>query len=546
VISLSTTYVDGTTPLDAAHMNALQQKVEKGAVSGYPGLDASGFVVVPATGGLYIGGDTQLIRASAGILRATGSFQVGATGQFQVSGGLVQTTGAYYVANSGGAAQSVFGDLSLWTPGNVHAGGVLFSDVFLYKSAAGVISTGPGTVLAAVGGFNAQGMGAATYSAFLTGVAGDTQARFYIGADGKLNWGPGNAAVDTNLFRQAAGTLATAGAFVVNNGLAGQFYVNPSGTLVFGSAQDATFYRLGAATLGTDGDLVVRNSNANQIALGYAATGATIGFGPSRDAVLYRYAANFLATNGNFWVGWGTGAGSSGLGVVASGDGWPRVGLNNNSYIIFGPGNAGTDTNLYRYGAAQLATDGMFFAHPSAVGNNALGVLVAAEGQFRWRVSGDGKTYWGDGTNLDTNLYRAAANLLKTDGNFVAGSNLSANGGILYLAGNNDTYLNRISAGVVGVNGVPLASIQKGHNVFSIAQGTRSIQTITFPTAFATPPTVLVAAGSDSDYGGDTNGRVPTVTAVVVGTPTTTTFQVQIQNNTNSGSVNVHVWWMAQ
>jgi len=37
---MSSTYVDGTTPLDAAHMNALQQKVEKGLANGYASLDS--------------------------------------------------------------------------------------------------------------------------------------------------------------------------------------------------------------------------------------------------------------------------------------------------------------------------------------------------------------------------------------------------------------------------------------------------------------------------------------------------------------------------
>jgi hypothetical protein len=38
---MSSTYVDGTTPLDAAHMNALQQKVEKGQANGYASLDGT-------------------------------------------------------------------------------------------------------------------------------------------------------------------------------------------------------------------------------------------------------------------------------------------------------------------------------------------------------------------------------------------------------------------------------------------------------------------------------------------------------------------------
>jgi len=41
---MSSTYVDGVTPLDAAHMNALQQKVEKAAANGYASLDSGGKV----------------------------------------------------------------------------------------------------------------------------------------------------------------------------------------------------------------------------------------------------------------------------------------------------------------------------------------------------------------------------------------------------------------------------------------------------------------------------------------------------------------------
>lgn len=41
---MSEVYVDGTTPLNAAHMNGVQQKVEKAAANGYPSLDATGKV----------------------------------------------------------------------------------------------------------------------------------------------------------------------------------------------------------------------------------------------------------------------------------------------------------------------------------------------------------------------------------------------------------------------------------------------------------------------------------------------------------------------
>jgi len=40
-------------------------------------------------------------------------------------------------------------------------------------------------------------------------VTGDTQDRFVVNADGKLEWGPGNAALDVNLYRSAANRLKT-------------------------------------------------------------------------------------------------------------------------------------------------------------------------------------------------------------------------------------------------------------------------------------------------------------------------------------------------
>lgn len=50
-------------------------------------------------------------------------------------------------------------------------------------------------------------------------VAGDTHDRFVLNADGTLEWGPGNAALDTTLRRAAAGTLDTPGHLRVNGDL---------------------------------------------------------------------------------------------------------------------------------------------------------------------------------------------------------------------------------------------------------------------------------------------------------------------------------------
>jgi hypothetical protein len=53
----------------------------------------------------------------------------------------------------------------------------------------------------------------ATWQSFVTG---DTQPRYKVSADGKIEWGAGGAApVDTNLYRNAVNTLRTDGSFVV-------------------------------------------------------------------------------------------------------------------------------------------------------------------------------------------------------------------------------------------------------------------------------------------------------------------------------------------
>ena len=79
------------------------------------------------------------------------------------------------------------------------------------------------------------------------------------------------------------------------------------------------------------------------------------------------------------------------------------------------------DTVLYRDAADTLATDDIFRIKRGATNSEALGLRVGAETQNRYYVRGDGQTWWGDGTAAqDTNLYRSAADTLKTDDTFEA------------------------------------------------------------------------------------------------------------------------------
>lgn len=96
--------------------------------------------------------------------------------------------------------------------------------------------------------------------------------------------------------------------------------------------------------------------------------------------------------------------------------------------------------------------------------------LLAADTQPDWRLDGNGKIEWGAGGSnaLDTNLYRPAANTLKTDNFFTIGRSLTVNDGTAYMSGLGesggipvlslgDGFLRRPSAGVLKSDG-PLQS----------------------------------------------------------------------------------------
>jgi hypothetical protein len=62
-------------------------------------------------------------------------------------------------------------------------------------------------------------IGAATTSTEVAvSVTGDTQARYAINANGTMNWGPGNGATDTNLYRGASDLLQTDSNFELSTG----------------------------------------------------------------------------------------------------------------------------------------------------------------------------------------------------------------------------------------------------------------------------------------------------------------------------------------
>jgi hypothetical protein len=133
--------------------------------------------------------------------------------------------------------------------------------------------------------------------AFAAAVTGDSANRYLVDTNGKINWGLGSTAADTNLYRAAAGVLRTDGALQAGfNGASALSLYAPSAGVTLGG--DTNLYRSAAGTLKTDGVF-----QAGQHAISYVGTqyevylgptgggNAAIQFHSSHDTNLYRSAA---------------------------------------------------------------------------------------------------------------------------------------------------------------------------------------------------------------------------------------------------------------
>lgn len=101
------------------------------------------------------------------------------------------------------------------------------ADVTLYRGAAGVLQTDD-TVLSE--------RSAAGDDAFQAQVSGDSNPRFVVNADGKLEWGDGSGAVDTNLYRVGGSVLGTDDNFGTGSiaAVPGQLRVKPNNSSTIG------------------------------------------------------------------------------------------------------------------------------------------------------------------------------------------------------------------------------------------------------------------------------------------------------------------------
>lgn len=80
-------------------------------------------------------------------------------------------------------------------------------------------------------------------------------------------------------------------------------------------------------------------------------------------------------------------------------------------------------------GGGATAMQRMYLTSGTASANRAIATRGSSDTQDHWEIDYDGAMQWGTGSAaLDTNLYRSAADTLKTDDAFVVGGNLSVSG----------------------------------------------------------------------------------------------------------------------
>lgn len=433
--------------------------------------------------------DVNLYRSAADILKTDdhflvmGNITLGGDGSFIARNRSSAT--AIFLASRITADTADRFDLSVdgrmvWGPG-----GATPPDVTLYRAgadhlrtddrftAAGADSFGIG--LGVIGGHIASIRTVATDFVLATSITGDTSSRLIIDSSGKHTWGPGNAAIDTNLYRNAVNILKTDGAMVA--GL--QF------TSLMSIAGSAAFY---ATQLAADGYMAaIKQAPDAQWRFLIAADGKMM-WGPGgatlgTDVDLFRSATGVLKSIGSLELG---NSGSGTLKVLPGGTTEISLGR-------WGPASEaairlGMDTTLYRSAAGVLKTDGHLYVNfnnqdaiqlPQQGGINFGGAVYLAGGPAGQNYVGLSHSlqagtdviarsgYGGGATTAlvamgqrgpaneagiifgnasDTNLYRQAADVLATDdvllirGNYISWGAAAAAG---------DTSLRRVSAGVL-------------------------------------------------------------------------------------------------
>ena len=228
---------------------------------------------------------------------------------------------------------------------------------------------------------------AAGDDSFKVKISSDTEYRFIVDADGNLQWGPGaTTAPDTNLYRSAANLLKTDDAFQIDSPAAGTVPLIVRGAV----SQSANLLELQNSS--STVQIAVASSgtiNTPSSDIQFDTNGGRINFGQNNNygSIRIRNLSNStifsILNSGDNWIN------SPGTTrIVLRTNATERVSVPGNNLDGFEFGSA-RDTNLYRSAANTLKSDDTFSAadvigHLDTITFSKTGELATGTGTMRW------------------------------------------------------------------------------------------------------------------------------------------------------------------
>jgi hypothetical protein len=312
--------------------------------------------------------------------------------------------------------------------------------------------------------------------AFGVQVTGDTKPRLYIDSNGLLRWGTGAVTGDVYLQRLGSGALQTnaslqlgAGKSAASNVLSAdangdtnnRFQFDNNGNMQWGpgnGALDTDLYRA---------DPGIVQTNNNFVAVGYAQASQITATGLTGATAASRYVGATTSgapTSGTFAKGdfvidqtgivW--------ICTVAGGPGtWQTIHTSAPLNLSAAESTGGV-LNVTNTSSSPSSPSTELVAN--AAGDATLGVEVTGDADYRFTIDSNGKHQWGSGgAASDLDLYRNAVGELKTDESLTVVDNLTVGGAALAAGG----------SGVVGlVNaGTAPSSTPSGGGILYSASG---------------------------------------------------------------------------
>lgn len=148
--------------------------------------------------------------------------------------------------------------------------------------------------------------------------------------------------------------------------------------------------------------------------------------------------------------------------VIVTGDTTARWQVNANGDMNWSAGSGAVDTNLYRSAADNLRTDDLMSSTRITHAHPAFSANVQADSNDRWIVTADGSMTWGPGNvGGDTTLARSAVGTLRTAGTLEVGTDLKT--GPANVSIGRGTWNFTVQAGnIAGVTGAETTIIDSG------------------------------------------------------------------------------------